>query len=222
MNILKNMYSWKKALFLTFFCLVNQISVQAQVYDIPFGSKGNILQLEVINAGHQAGSNLKVVATNIPDWIQLNHNSVFLKSLSPDQSQTVNFTFDATKEAIVGKTATLSFKILEHGKEIGNRTFSLRSEAPAVFKLFNNYPNPFNPATTISYQLPEIMNVNIMIYNILGQRIATLVNENQKPGNYQFKWDASRQSSGMYLYRFQGTAKSGKTYVDEQKMLLIK
>lgn len=203
-------------------CLVTQITVQAQVYDVPFGSKGNILQLEVVNAGHQAGSNLKVVATNIPEWIQLNQTSVLLKGLSPDQSQTVTFTFDATKEAIVGKEATLSFKIIERGKEIGSRNFSLRSEAPATFKLFHNYPNPFNPATTISYQLPEAMRVNILIYNILGQHIATLVNENQKPGNYQFKWDASRQSSGMYLYRFQGTGESGKKYIDDQKMLLIK
>ncbi|MEQ8523855.1 T9SS type A sorting domain-containing protein [Gracilimonas sp.] len=194
----------------------------AQVYDIPFGSKGNTIELEVVNSGEQSGSDLKVVVTEIPDWIQINQTELSINSLSPQQTHTAVFTFDASEQAKVGQTAPLTFHILENGKAIGTREYSLRSEAPATFELFNNYPNPFNPATTISYQLPEAMEVKILIYNILGQQVATLINTNQEPGKYAFRWDASAQSSGMYLYRFQGTAQSGKTYIDEQKMLLIK
>jgi hypothetical protein len=196
--------------------------LMAQVYDIPFGSKGNTIELQVVNSGQQRGTDLKVVATTIPEWIHMNSTEASINNLSPQQTHNVTFKFDASEQAIIGQTASLTFQILENGTAIGTRAFSLRSEAPATFELFHNYPNPFNPATTISYQLPEAMEVKILIYNILGQRVHTLVNANQPPGKYALRWDASAQSSGMYLYRFRGTTRSGKTYTDEQKMLLIK
>ncbi|MEX0843853.1 MAG: T9SS type A sorting domain-containing protein [Balneolaceae bacterium] len=194
----------------------------AQTYQIPFASKGNTIQLEVINSGNQTGSKLSVVAAEIPEWIQLKRTEITLENLTPNQTETVVFSFDASEDAEVGRVATLRFQILENGETIGTRTFALRSEAPASFELFNNYPNPFNPATTISYQLPEAMNVQIQIYNVLGQLVATLTNESQKPGKYEIRWNASGQASGVYVYRFQGATQGGRTYIREHKMLLIK
>jgi glycoprotein endo-alpha-1,2-mannosidase len=82
---------------------------------------------------------------------------------------------------------------------------------PKRFILHQNYPNPFNNSTMISYQLPKTSQVNLTIYNILGQRVVTLVSESQKPGNYTVEWDASQSAypaprrtemaSGVYLYR---------------------
>ena len=75
-----------------------------------------------------------------------------------------------------------------------------------TFKLSQNYPNPFNNSTTIPYQLAEPSNVNVMLYNILGQRVRELANEHQDPGYYFLSWDGNDQSgnvvaSGIYLCR---------------------
>jgi hypothetical protein len=75
------------------------------------------------------------------------------------------------------------------------------SENPYAFYLGANYPNPFNPTTTITYQVPESRHVTLTVYNVLGQVAATLVNEVKAAGRYEVKFDASSLSSGVYLYR---------------------
>ncbi|MEN8194480.1 MAG: T9SS type A sorting domain-containing protein [Bacteroidota bacterium] len=89
---------------------------------------------------------------------------------------------------------------------------------PTHFSLFQNYPNPFNPATTIGYQLPEYSQVDVGIYNILGQRVATLVSEKQPVGHYKVQWDASGFASGLYFYRM----KTDKGFVQTKKLILLK
>ena len=73
---------------------------------------------------------------------------------------------------------------------------------PEKFALHQNYPNPFNPATTIQYDLPEAQHVQIQILNVLGQRVATLLDKRQGAGSYEIAWDAARFSSGVYIIRF--------------------
>ena len=90
-------------------------------------------------------------------------------------------------------------------------------EIPLTFKLYQNYPNPFNPTTTISYDLPERSRVKLVIYNILGQEVATLVNGEQEPGRYSVKFDASGLPSGIYFYRLQAG-----NFIEQKKMILIK
>jgi hypothetical protein len=85
------------------------------------------------------------------------------------------------------------------------------------FILEQNYPNPFNPITIINYQLPMTNDVELSIYNLLGQKVATLVNEQQQAGYHQVEWDASRFSSGVYHYSIQ----AGE-FQDVKKMILIK
>ncbi|MFO7447048.1 MAG: T9SS type A sorting domain-containing protein [Ignavibacteriaceae bacterium] len=74
---------------------------------------------------------------------------------------------------------------------------------PGKFFLAQNYPNPFNPSTTIEFSLPEAGRVNLSVYNILGEVVATLVNETKEAGNYIFNFNASGLSSGLYLYRLE-------------------
>jgi len=88
---------------------------------------------------------------------------------------------------------------------------------PSTFALYQNYPNPFNPATTISYDLPVRAKVKLVIYNLLGQEVATLVNGEQEPGRYNVRFDASGLPSGIYFYRLE----AGK-FVDVKKMILVK
>ncbi|MBE0570690.1 MAG: T9SS type A sorting domain-containing protein [Ignavibacteriaceae bacterium] len=92
---------------------------------------------------------------------------------------------------------------------------------PAAFELFQNYPNPFNPTTVISYQLPVSSNVILKVYDVLGNEIATLVNEEKPAGEYEVKFNASSGIgdlvSGIYFYQI----KSG-SFIQTKKMVLIK
>jgi hypothetical protein len=93
---------------------------------------------------------------------------------------------------------------------------------PTVFNLAQNYPNPFNPETTIKYALPKNVRVELTIYNILGQKVKTLVNDEQKAGFKTVKWDGTNDlgtkvASSIYIYRL----KAGD-FVAQHKMVLVK
>jgi len=89
---------------------------------------------------------------------------------------------------------------------------------------FNQYPNPFNPSTKITYTLPEAANVSLQVFDILGNEVTTLVNESQQPGAYEVEFNASGFASGMYLCRIQVVSLSGlgQTFIETRKMLLLK
>ena len=93
---------------------------------------------------------------------------------------------------------------------------------PDVFALHQNYPNPFNPVTTIRYDVPEQSNVRVDIYNVLGQKVAELVNKNHQPGFYTVNWDGTNMvgnalGSGMYFYRI-----DAENFTAVKKLLLVK
>lgn len=78
-----------------------------------------------------------------------------------------------------------------------------KPRVPETFSLDQNYPNPFNPSTVIGYSLPVASYVVLKLHNILGQEVATLVDEVKQPGRYAVTWDARRLPSGVYVYRLQ-------------------
>ncbi len=91
------------------------------------------------------------------------------------------------------------------------------SDIPDEFALNDNYPNPFNPTTTIRYDLPESSEVRIEVYNVLGQHVSTLVNETRQAGHHEVTFDAADLSSGTYIYRIEAG-----DFVDSRQMLLVK
>lgn len=92
-----------------------------------------------------------------------------------------------------------------------------RTGIPDEIKVAQNYPNPFNPVTVIYYQLPEAANTSLVVYDITGRKVATLVNETVEAGYHQVQFDASRLSSGTYIYRLEAG-----DFAETKQMILIK
>ncbi|PIP76328.1 MAG: hypothetical protein COW85_14815 [Ignavibacteria bacterium CG22_combo_CG10-13_8_21_14_all_37_15] len=120
---------------------------------------------------------------------------------------------------------------IHYNNFINNTNFNVFATIPVVsaiekgelkkidesFYLYQNYPNPFNPSTTITYQLPKNGNVTLKIFDILGNEVKTLVNEQKEMGRYTVHFDASSLASGMYIYRLRAN-----DYTSTKKMLLLK
>ena len=85
------------------------------------------------------------------------------------------------------------------------------------FRLFQNYPNPFNPVTTIGYRLSTVSDVDLIVYDVAGQKVATLVSERQPAGNYTVKWNANNMAAGVYYYKIQAG-----NFNHVRKMILLK
>jgi len=92
------------------------------------------------------------------------------------------------------------------------------SNTPVDFVLEQNYPNPFNPTTTITYSIPKKGYVSLKVYDVLGNEITTLVNDEKFAGNHKIEFDASNLASGIYLY----TIQMGSEYSETKKMILIR
>jgi hypothetical protein len=93
---------------------------------------------------------------------------------------------------------------------------------PTTFDVAQNYPNPFNPTTTINYQVPQVSDVKLVVYNILGQKVRTLVNDRMEPGYHSVVWDGRNEdgrtvASGIYIYRFEANE-----FTKTLKLMLLK
>ncbi|GMU90157.1 MAG: hypothetical protein AMXMBFR49_23630 [Chlorobiota bacterium] len=93
---------------------------------------------------------------------------------------------------------------------------------PEEFSLSQNWPNPFNPSTSISFSLPEASNIRIVIYDVVGNKVADLVSGNFTAGWHKANFDASRLNSGVYLYTITAQGNSGKAFSATRKMMLLK
>jgi hypothetical protein len=126
---------------------------------------------------------------------------------------------DALNSVTAGKT--LSERVQRfYQANFDEYVLSVKNESDFIvneFRLFQNYPNPFNPNTTISYQIPQQEFVTINVYDILGNKIAVLVNEEKSAGTYEVIFDASALPSGIYFYRLQAVS-----FADTKKMVLLK
>ena len=123
---------------------------------------------------------------------------------------------DNYNDLVVAHIASNTVSVLINGSGTDLEDDYLAS-LPGTYWLSNNYPNPFNSLTLIKYYLQQQSQVNIDIFDILGRKIQTLAEGIQPSGNYQARWDASSQSSGIYIYKLQAG-----DYTETKKMLLLK
>ena len=121
---------------------------------------------------------------------------------------------------IYGYSGFGGYSIKVSSTRIGDITVGVEEEEnllPAEFTLYQNYPNPFNPETTIKFDIPESDFVTLKIYDVLGNEIKTLVNENKSPGSYNVKFNGRGLASGMYIYKL-----STSKFTSIKKLLLVK
>ena len=123
-----------------------------------------------------------------------------------------------SKEEEVQMRIEIAENLINGSNNVINKSANLAGEnIPTTYELYQNYPNPFNPATTIKYQIPKPGLVTLKVYDILGREVATLVSENKIEETYDITFDASRFTSGVYIYQIRVN-----DYVSSKKMILLK
>jgi hypothetical protein len=122
------------------------------------------------------------------------------------------FAFDSSGYLFAGTSGGSLFRTTQS-------TTSIREERrlPETFALHQNFPNPFNPTTTIQYALPTGSLVSLQVFDILGREVATLVNEFKNAGEHQVQFNASGLGSGVFFYRLQ----AGR-FIETKRMMLVK
>jgi hypothetical protein len=103
------------------------------------------------------------------------------------------------------------------GGTVGIDDPEIQEEIPTSFSLAQNFPNPFNPTTTIQFSLPQAGDVSLKIYNLLGEEVKTLIDEYKEIGNHSVQFNANNLASGMYLYRLQAGS-----FIETKKMILLR
>jgi len=133
---------------------------------------------------------------------------------TPDSSEIFDVIFsDSLHGFAVGRKGT----ILKYKPPIVDAVSNYRGVTPNSFELFQNYPNPFNPTTILKFSIPKRNYVELKVYDILGNEVATLVNEEKLPGEYQIEFSVTDLPSSVYFYRLQT-----EEYIETKKMLLVK
>lgn len=141
--------------------------------------------------------------------------------------------FVVSKDAKRGSSSSISFpKLSLSDKELNTLVTSstlgkievtrLGNAVVTDYALSQNYPNPFNPTTTIEFALPNSSRVDIEIFNILGQKVATLFSGNKAVGYHQVEWNASNFGSGVYFYKISATSERGDKFQSVKKLMLMK
>ena len=186
------------------------------------------IPVEFFSAGLHGSAEISIQkALDIPeDWIVEIEDTFTGRRQILDDKFSFRFEFTATQASKEVESGVQSPPVIQsaEGSTESPRFFvhvnpgvSSQSTLPSDFTLNQNYPNPFNPTTVISYDLPENSRVNLAVYDMMGRRVATLVNENVVAGTHQVQFDASRLSSGTYMYRLQAGGN-----IQTKKLTLIK
>ena len=203
--------------------------------DSGYDSLRHIQQVKFIlhNGGNEASAqNIKVViSTEDPRVLEISRNTIIWGNITAgarDTSSAYMFRYDSGygPENTIGDPIRFSLAIYTKNVQYwtANTDYVTALERkpedfiPLKYNLAQNYPNPFNPKTTIEFRIPVAQFVSLKIYNLLGQKVATLVSARLLSGNYKFIWDANGFASGIYLCQI----KTGEGFAQTKKLILLK
>jgi len=201
--------------------LLSSIVAAQNTYSIQPGVKNNQIVLELSNVSSieaveirsrhnpsKEGSLERIVFTNSKEQVV---------TLNPNEEKDIVYTFDVSYNIGATESDTIEFIITDNKSVYLSKQFILQYALPTEFRLEQNYPNPFNPETRIRYQVSSISPVTLKIYDILGNEVTTLVNEQKEPGYYEVDFNAVSFASGVYIYRLQA-----ENYISTKKMMVLK
>ena len=196
--------------------------------EFAFGSSNNILPVELSSFASTVKNNAVTLSwstateksnygfnversTDKTNWVKIGFVNGNGNSNSPK-----NYSF-TDKSSNSGKMYYRLKQVDTDGKYEYSKTIEADLGLPKTYELSNNYPNPFNPSTTIRFSLPEKQNVKITVFNTLGQKVAEILNGEMEAGVHEINFNASNLTSGIYIY----TMNAGK-FTQTKKMMLIK
>ncbi|HLG32704.1 MAG TPA: T9SS type A sorting domain-containing protein, partial [Ignavibacteriaceae bacterium] len=173
------------------------------------------IQLNWTTAAETNNYGFEVLRSNdIDNWVRMGF--VRGRGTTTEKSE-----YSFTDDKIYGRKFYYRLKQIDLNGNF-NYSYLITIEIPINnFYLSQSYPNPFNPSTTIAYTVPEASKVSIRIYSIVGELVETLVDATVEPGYHSVEFDASRLTSGTYIYQIKAEGESN-TFVDNKKMLLLK
>ncbi len=196
----------------------SQESGPSIVHHVPFASTKDHLVLTVDSSQTSLLAGAKATGVSMPGWIQIGTSAQLTQNVTANIKETgFRFDFSLDKTAPVNKETDLNFAVTSVAGDSWMKNITIVVDPPDRFELFQNFPNPFNPTTTISYLLPKQSLVTLKVYNMLGQEVATLVNELQESGYRTAILDGRNLASGVYVYRIQA-----QNFSDVKKMILLK
>ncbi len=193
-----------------------------QVWQIPFASSGNTISLSIQNNSSVEAKNVSVTFNHLPAWLSFKSTTALLKDVSANGSGDAEFTFSVDKKAPVGKDTTLRATISTADGQTWTKDITVEVAAPKDYKLYDNFPNPFNPSTKIAFELPNVSHVKLIVYDIVGRDVAQVADAEYPAGYTELTWNGQNKngklvSSGVYFYCV-GTDKWSKV----KKMLMLK
>jgi len=153
------------------------------------------------------GSTWTAIVLDLPET-QLNHDWI-VPNITTDSGRVQVVQDNATGQDYSAASGNFTINAATGINEDMNHTVN--------FILFSAYPNPFNPATTIEFTLPQASEVTLKIFNILGEEVATLLSASLLAGSHSAKWDASKFPSGVYFYRLEA-----QDYIETRKIILVR
>jgi hypothetical protein len=179
---------------------------------------GDVLDVVVSTQAHGVGNGVGALLEATPQstYKEFVANIYYANAETPDTAWvTIVLANITTGTPHVGSTFWIDDLIF--GAAVPTDVKGFGNGMPDAFALDQNYPNPFNPSTMIQFEIPEAQFVTLKVYNVLGQEVATLINNQLGPGRYRAEFDGKNLPSGTYLYRLQAG-----TFIETKKMVLVK
>ncbi|HEX7356665.1 MAG TPA: T9SS type A sorting domain-containing protein [Ignavibacteriaceae bacterium] len=202
--------------------LISTINFAQNSYEVKPGVKNNVIVLELSNVSTtESANNLEVKLISSSQNLTFSQTEKMIENINRGTEKEATFSFDVEYNIGNTKADTIEFIITNNQSVYLTKQFILQYSFPIEYKLEQNYPNPFNPTTKIRYSIPsvgpELQNVNLTVYDILGNQIKTLVDEPQKTGYHEIDFNTSSLASGVYIYRL-----SAGNFVSVKKMMVLK
>jgi N-acetylmuramoyl-L-alanine amidase len=142
----------------------------------------------------------------------LQYETNYTVTIGNGAKSAANLFIDGNQDSLGGDQFVLKFRTQKQPSAVNDE-----KATPHIFSLGQNFPNPFNPITNIVFSIAEYGSASILIYDVLGRQIETVLNDKVTPGNYSVQWDASKYSSGIYFYKL-----STEKFTSVKRMMLVK